>query len=310
MKRTLIDRMRGWLQGEQTDDAAGQRIDHLIRNDAEHLRSIDPDTHRRWLMLRNTITAAPRVQHAPASRLPARILRPALLTGILASAAMMLFLLWRTAPVLDQTFSTGRGQMSTITLADSSDVILNHTSEVLVAAMEPGKVRTVRLHGEAFFKVRKNGSPFQVITPAGSVEVLGTEFNVRERPGAFEVAVLSGRVRVRVPHGDGERSVELTKGMVVMIAEGDTSCAAREIRYATYPGWMHNRLIFQDTPLASVCEELEARFDIRVRVSRSDAGRERISGTLESRTAEQALASLAALTGLTLRHETDAFILY
>ncbi|MBK7256747.1 MAG: FecR domain-containing protein [Ignavibacteriae bacterium] len=310
MKRTLIDRMWGWWKGEPRGHAAEQGIDRLIHSEAERLGTIDPDTHRRWLMLRNTITAVPEPRQTPATRIPARIIRPALVTGILASAAMMVFLLWRSTPVLDQTFATGRGQMSTITLADSSDVILNHTSEVLVAAMEPGKVRTVRLHGEAFFKVRKNGSPFQVITPAGSVEVLGTEFNVRERPGAFEVAVLSGKVRVRVPYRDGDRSVELTKGMVVLIAEGDTSCAAREIRYATYPGWMHNRLIFQDTPLASVCEELEARFDVRVRVSRSGAGRERISGTLESRTADQALASLATLTGLSLRHETDAFILY
>jgi ferric-dicitrate binding protein FerR (iron transport regulator) len=298
------------MHPEPPGGAGDERIDSLVRDGARGLEKIDPDTHRRWLMLRNTITAVPEPRHAPASRIPARIIRPALVTGILASAAMMVFLLWRTAPVLEQTFTTGRGQMSTITLADSSDVILNHTSEVLVAPMKTGEARTVRLHGEAFFKVRKNGSPFRVITPAGSVEVLGTEFNVRERPGAFEVAVLSGKVHVRVPRGDGERLVELTRGMVLMVAEGDTSCSAREIRYAAYPGWMHNQLIFQDTPLASVCEELEARFDVRVRVARSGAARERISGTLESRAAEQALASLAALTGLSLRHDTDAFVLY
>ncbi|CAG1003735.1 partial Protein FecR, partial [Anaerolineae bacterium] len=243
------------------------------------------------------------------STITGRILRPALVGGILASAAMMVFVLWKTAPVPEQRFVTGRGQMSAITLADSSDVILNHSSEVQVAPMIAGRSRTVTLHGEAFFKVRKNGAPFQVLTSAGSVEVLGTEFNVRERQGAFEVAVVSGRVRVRVPRADGDRSVELTRGMVLVIADGDTSCAPREIRFTPYPGWMHNRLVFQDTPLASVCEELEARFDCRVRISRNSAARERISGTLESRSADNALASLAALTGLSLRHEADAYIL-
>jgi transmembrane sensor len=189
-------------------------------------------------------------------------------------------------------------------------VILNHTSEVLVAAMEPGKARIVHLKGEAFFKVRKNGSPFRVVTSGGSVEVLGTEFNVRERQGAFEVAVISGKVRVSIPRPDGDRFVELTKGMILSLGQGDTACEAHELRFSAYPGWLHNQLIFQDRPLVAVCEELEDRFDVHVRIIRPHAEMEMISGTLDSRTAGNALASLAALTGLSLRHDADAYILY
>lgn len=310
MKRTFRDRLRGWLRGHQAGTPTDRDIDALVRDEARRLHAMDPDTHRRWQMLRNTLSAAPQHQYASGSTAPSRMLRPALIGGILVSAAMMVFVLWKTAPVPEQRFVTGRGQMSTITLADSSDVLLNHTSEVQVAPMVAGEMRRVTLHGEAFFKVRKNGSPFQVQTAAGTVEVLGTEFNVRERPGAFEVAVVSGRVRVRVPRNGGDRTVELTHGMVVMVADGDTLLRAQQIRFDPYPGWMHNRLIFQDTPLASVCEELEARFDCRVKIVRSTAARERISGTLEGRSAEQALTSLGALTGLSLRHDTDAYILY
>lgn len=310
MNRTIRDRLRAVLRKEPANTACDDRIDLFIHEESRRVNGMDPDTHRRWQMLRNTIAAQPRPHTPPVSGIAARIVRPALVGGILASAAMMVFLLWRTAPVPEQRFVTGRGQMSTITLADSSDVILNHTSEVQVAPMVAGEARRVTLHGEAFFKVRKNGAPFQVLTSSGTVEVLGTEFNVRERAGAFEVAVVSGKVRVRVPRTGGNRAVDLTPGMVLMVAAGDTSCMAHEIRFTPYPGWMHNRLIFQDTPLSSVCEELEARFDRRVTVSRSGAGRERISGTLESRSAETALTSLAALTGLSLRQEGDAYILY
>jgi transmembrane sensor len=249
-------------------------------------------------------------QKAHASRVPARLVRPALVSGIIASAACVVFLLWNSAPVLDQTFSTGKGQMSSITLADSSDVILNHTSEVLVAAMAPGKDRSVRLTGEAFFNVRKNGSPFRVITATGTVEVLGTEFNVRERRGALEVAVLSGKVRVTVPDGNNGRTVVLTRGTILTLVPGDTTLAVQELRYETYPGWIHNRLIFQARPLTAVCEEIEDRFDVVVRIERQAAGNERISGTLESRTAESALSSLVALTSMHLRHEANAYILY
>lgn len=310
MKRTLVDRIKGWFSRGHAEGEADREIDRLMNEASTRLDTMDPDTHRRWQMLRNTIATMPETQRPHAATLPSRILRPALVGGILASAAMMVFLLWRSAPVLDQQFVTGRGQMSTITLADSSDVILNHTSEVQVAAMAADEPRMVRLHGEAFFKVRHNGSPFRVVTSAGSVEVLGTEFNVRERPGSFEVAVVSGKVRVRVARADGDRELVLTRGMIVTVVDGDTSCVAREIRVAAYPGWMHDQLIFQDAPLASVCEELEARFDCRVRIARNGADRERISGTLESRSAGNALTSLAALTGLSIRREADAYVLY
>jgi transmembrane sensor len=293
----------------RTDPGAGA-IDRVIRNEQEELRAMDPDTRRRWLMLRNTITVQPVGQRTPERRFPARLVRPVLISGILASTASVVFILWTSAPVLDQTFSTGKGQMSTITLADSSDVILNHTSEVLVAAMAPGKERTIRLRGEAFFKVRRNGSPFRVETAAGTVEVLGTEFNVRERKGALEVAVLSGTVRVSVPPGGNDRTVLLTRGTILTLVHGDSSLAVQELRYATYPGWLHNRLIFQDRPLAAVCEELEDRFDVPVRVEGQGAGNQRISGTLESRTAESALGSLVALTSMHLRREANAYILY
>ncbi len=311
MGRTLIDRVIGWLRGPgRDDDRAATALEDLARTERSRRTAIEPDTRRQWQVLRNTITASrsqPAIQAVP---WPARLLRPVLVTGIAASLMATVFLLWHTSPVTEQRFGTGRGQMSTIALADSSDVILNHTSEVHVLAMAAGKPRSLELNGEAFFKVRKNGSPFRVVTSAGIVEVLGTEFNVRQRPGAFEVAVVSGRVRVSVPRTAGERLVELTRGMILTVAEGDTAVAVRDLQFSAYPGWLHDQVIFQDRPLASVCEELEDRFDVHIRITRSQAGRARISGTLESRSADRALISLAALTGLSLRHEADAYVLY
>jgi len=307
MTFTIIDRITRWLHSERPAAHSDEEIGRVLQ---QAMRDVDPDTHRRWLMLRNTITSLPQSHAAPPAPLATRALRPILLAGILASAALTTVLLWKATPALDQSFTTTRGQMSAITLADSSDVILNHTSEVLVAAMEAGKARTVRLKGEAYFKVRKNGSPFRVITPSGSVEVLGTEFNVRQRSGAFEVAVITGKVRVAIEQGGEERTVYLTKGTILSVSPGDTSCIARELRFDAYPGWLHNRLIFQDRPLASVCEELEDRFEARIRIARPGADGQRISGTLESRTLEGALASVATLTGLSIRQESDAHVLY
>ena len=59
------------------------------------------------------------------------------------------------------------------------------------------KKRRVRLEGEAFFKVAK-GSTFTVDTKTGSVKVLGTQFNVKNRIGFFEVVCYEGLVGVTV----------------------------------------------------------------------------------------------------------------
>lgn len=311
MVRALIDRLFGSVRGSGwEDESIDAMIDRITDEERRERSVIEPDTRRQWQMLRNTIRASRPEPETHAVPWLARLLRPVLITGIAASLVATVVLLWHSTPVTDQTFGTGRGQMSTITLADSSDVILNHTSELHVTSMVPGKARSLRLNGEAYFTVRKNGSPFRVITSSGSVEVLGTEFNVRQRPGAFEVAVVSGKVRVSVPRADGVRLVELTRGMILTLTEGDTAIVAHELRFSPYPGWLHDQVIFQDRPLSSVCAELEDRFDIRIRITRPLVDRERISGTLESRTADRALASLSVLTGLSIRHDADAYILY
>jgi len=55
--------------------------------------------------------------------------------------------------------------------------------------------RNVELAGEAFFEVEKGG-PFEVNTTIGTVEVLGTSFNVRSYAGVLQVECFEGKVKV------------------------------------------------------------------------------------------------------------------
>src|SRR5688572_32627171 len=85
------------------------------------------------------------------------------------------------------------------TLADGTRVELNANTSLRFE-----NTRTQRLvqlaSGEAHFIVTKDESrPFIVQTPAGSVRVTGTTFNVRSDPArnTFEVTVVEGSVQVR-----------------------------------------------------------------------------------------------------------------
>lgn len=290
--------------------SSGGDLARIMAHERQWLHEQDADTRRQWLYLRNLLPAERTVsRHAPAPAY-ARYLRPALLAGILATAGGVVAILHFSSPENALVYTTGKGEMSTVELADSSTVVLNHTSELIVSRHDPDASRAVHLKGEAFFRVRKTGTPFVVETSSGSVEVLGTEFNVRDRRGRVEVAVRTGTVRVVVDR-EGERQATLLHtGMMLTVPPTGRASVPEPILYAEYPGWLHGRLMFQKTPLAAVCEELEARFNIKVRVDHPVLPAEHISGVLDSHNADSALRTLAQLTSLRIRHDANTFILY
>lgn len=137
------------------------------------------------------ISAAP----APALSLP--WLRWPMWAGVtLAAAAAVVFLLLRPTGIESGNFVTPVAQRQTLSLADGTTVELNAHSSLRVQFDRTA--RHVRLaSGQAFFTVTRDPArPFVVETPAGTVRVTGTAFDVRAEPAVFEITVLEGTVQV------------------------------------------------------------------------------------------------------------------
>lgn len=125
-----------------------------------------------------------------------RWLAPLLGAAAVAAAAAAFWLGRSARSVL--ALDTAAAQRRTVTLADGSQVELNARTRLIVD--RDGAVRRVRLQGgEAYFIVAKeHGRPFIVDTPAGTVRVTGTRFDVcSETLSGFEVTVAEGTVQVR-----------------------------------------------------------------------------------------------------------------
>jgi ferric-dicitrate binding protein FerR (iron transport regulator) len=292
-------------QVEPTDDRS---LSTALDIGADRLRKVNPETDRQWQFLRIAIaqiTSEP-VGISPRAKLR---LRPAIAFGLLLTALAIggIVVFW---PARQQvTYATGKGQLSKIVLADSTEVTLNHTSELIVDRRPGEKERRVRLNGEAYFHVRPTGKPFIVATDVGNVRVLGTEFNVRIRESQLQVAVITGRVNVT--GGPGMSSgVILSPGTMVTWDKGEFPGTPEKILFADYPGWTNQKLLFQRNNLRSVCNEIEARFDVSVRIENPELLQETITGALDSRSAETAVATLATLTGSKYRHEANSFALF
>jgi transmembrane sensor len=96
-------------------------------------------------------------------------------------------------------FSTPRGQQSELKLPDGTFVALNYDTKLKYHLSQNAGLQEIELEGEAFFQVTKNRSrTFRVITSDMSVNVLGTEFDVRayRNDHSIETVLLEGSIEI------------------------------------------------------------------------------------------------------------------
>ena len=157
---------------------------------------------------------------------------------------------------LNEKVTTGFAERSEVILPDNSELFLNADSRISYSEKNWDNQRNIKLDGEAFFKVAK-GKKFTVSTEQGTVTVLGTQFNVENRKGIFEVTCYEGLVSVT--HNGKE--VKLPAGNSYVVINGKQVTGTPE---GTQPSWMNNESSFESIPLKYVFAELERQFDVQV----------------------------------------------
>ena len=152
---------------------------------------------------------------------------------------------------------TQPAQSAELFLPDSTSVNLNAGSIISYRKFRWDHDRHVELDGEAYFQVRK-GSRFDVITNMGTVTVLGTKFNVRNRSNYFEVTCYEGLVRV-VSNGN---SIDLKPGDMARALDGDLAFHEKVVQSS--PGWINNRSTFESLPFIEVIKEFERQYNVTI----------------------------------------------
>lgn len=157
----------------------------------------------------------------------------------------------------NETIATEFAENKEVILPDNSEVILNADSELSFSEKNWDKNRNLRLKGEAFFKVSK-GNSFTVATADGTVTVLGTEFNVENRKGFFEVTCYDGLVSVNY---NGEK-IKLPAGSSFVAINGEIIASEKPTNNT--PSWMNAESSFKSIPLKYVLDEFERQHNISV----------------------------------------------
>ena len=217
--------------------------------------SADLEENLLALVATGAVTLPPEDQPLPGRR---RWSLPWFAGTALAAAAAVAFVVWLARPGAQfESIETPAAHRRSLTLADGSRIELNARTSLRIANSRTER-RVQLVTGEAYFVVSKDQKrPFIVETPAGSVRVTGTIFNVRsETASQLEVTVVEGSVQVRptetggtlssdpVKLGAGDRLSTSAQGVV------PETLSASDLEDAL--AWRQGQIVCNRMPLAEV----------------------------------------------------------
>jgi transmembrane sensor len=215
-------------------------------------------------------------------------------------------------------YSTRVGERRTIELPDHSRIQLNTNTELQVQLSNNAR-RLTMSRGEAMFEVAKDpGRVFTVRASGYEFKAVGTAFDVRsDSPSEVQLTVTEGRVRVHqgVPiaasapasHGvasevfEDATDVEVEANRGVSIAErSERIDALTPEQVAVATAWQRGVLIFKETPLAQVVNELARYSTKRFVMADPELGRIPVSGYFQVGDTDTLIAALQQNVGISI----------
>ncbi|TBU75441.1 FecR family protein [Phytopseudomonas daroniae] len=226
--------------------------------------------------------ARPRHRFRPALACAASLLLAALVVQLYDPAWRADY---RTAVAQQQRWQLEDG--SWVELAADSALDIDYSSEQ----------RRIRLHrGQAWFQVVADAQrPFIVQAAGGNTQALGTAFAVRLRDQRVRVAVSEHSVQVSLAN---QRQI-LQQGQALGYDRNGLSQPVA-VNLNSEMAWRQQRLVFQDTPLAEVLDELQHYLPAHLRLTDGRLGQLPVTVVIDTRQPEKALASLAEVLSLQL----------
>ncbi len=143
-----------------------------------------------------------------------------------------------------------RGRQYRITLEDGTAVLMNSESSLRFPNRFTNS-REIELKGQAFFDVTKDGRPFRVTCPTGTVTVLGTSFDIRSYEGESTlVTLVKGKVKFAYA------SAEVTLKPGEQVCQSEEGLKVYVVDTHRFTAWKDGLIYFDDN-LESVMRNIE-----------------------------------------------------
>lgn len=156
---------------------------------------------------------------------------------------------------------TANTEAQELFLPDQSNITLSPGSSLRYNRLSFGKdERRVELSGKAYFAVHHEADrPFRVTTPTVTIQVLGTQFQVKADTDSTTAFVASGKVRFST----GKAYCDLTADMRAVNLQ-DGKIRVTEAANRNELAWKTHRLTYRHTSLRQVVEDLEQVYGVSI----------------------------------------------
>lgn len=289
------DYVNKWLQGTLTEEekTTFERTEEFksLEKLSKSLKSFKAPEYDISLEYERLRSARPLKGKVVAMNWLSPLLKIAAVFAVMAGSYF--FFLYDASTVVE----TLAAEKTELTLPDKSFVALSAFSRLSFHERKWKKQRRVELEGEAFFKVAK-GSRFDVLTSSGTISVLGTEFNVRNRKDYFEVICYEGSVEVQSAHEVVKLLPKQMFRMISGVVDKDN------IATDNAPAWRVGESSFKSVPFLYVMQEFERQYNVSVTTRNVDTD-QLFTGTFTHSDMSLALKSITIPLNLTYQIAED-----
>lgn len=228
----------------------------------------------------------------------------AILLPVIAATALIYYIL---APHNVKIYRTAYGEKIRTLLPDGSEVVLNGNSTVkTIGNWEGDDIREVWISGEAFFSVKHtvNGQAFLVHTADGvTVEVLGTDFNVKSRTSGTQVILQKGKVRLGVEGESGTDTLTMKPGDIVEVAKSLKGQARTVVHPDKYISWQGQKMLFSNAAIRDIIEMLQETYGYDIVIKDPSILDLEVNGTIPNNNINILLKALAESFALKITKE-------
>lgn len=159
--------------------------------------------------------------------------------------------LWPAAHEWNADWRTAAGEQRAIALSDQVGVTLNTRTSIRRLTSDGETVGLDLLSGEAAIEMPGSTRSFSVVAGAGRSIAESARFEISHLEGRVCVTCLAGRVRIEHPAGD---RLLLARQQAVYREHSISGIAAIDPEVAS--AWQHGELVFKQTPLSMVLDEI------------------------------------------------------
>ncbi|WP_159638469.1 FecR family protein [Sphingobacterium composti Ten et al. 2007 non Yoo et al. 2007] len=153
------------------------------------------------------------------------------------------------------------------TMFDGSKVWVNANSRLRIPTQSYQNERRITLlSGEAYFEVEKfENTKFIVDSEHGSIEVLGTKFNVNTFKNSFKTTLVEGSVKLI---NDFDQKVLIPNTSAIFI---DQEFMTAKANMASDLAWKNNLFYFNNLSLDRIAKQIEDWYGVKVNIEASVA---------------------------------------